>query len=677
MQTATIFYIILAGIIALSLALLQYKYKSKASGRRSQLLALLRFLTLFAVGLLIINPKFESVTYFDEKPNLILAIDNSESISYLKQNENASRILNQLKNDDNLKEQFTIETYSFGSDFNTFETLTFEDKQTNINRVFKNIEDIYSENTAPIILISDGNQTYGADYQFYGSKSKQAVFPVVLGDTIQYSDLRIERLNVNRFAYLKNRFPVEIFVNYTGDESVNSQLRILSGNATVFSQNLNFDSNSGSQLINTTLPANSVGVKSYTVEIVPLESERNKVNNRKRFAVEVIDQKNNVAIVAEGPHPDLGAFKKAIESNEQRRATILKPRDYISKKDDFQLVILYQPNNSFSTVLKSISDDKRNVFFVAGPATSWDLLNKNQEFFSQTITNQSEDYQPSLNLNYNTFIIDNLNFDNYPPLKSEFGKLEFKVPEQTILFKTINGTATSRPLLSSFEFNNNKYALLNGEGIWRWRAQNYLDTNSFQDFDNFMGKLVQYLSSNQKRRRMNVDYRSFYNGNESLIISAQFFNKSYEFDADANLVIRLKNETDDTRREIPLLLDNSSYSIDLSGIAPGDYSFTVLNTNEPISASGQFKVLEYNVEQQFLNADISKLKAVAEGSGGKTYFSNQVEQLVNDLQNDSRFAIVQRSSKDIVPLIDWKYLLAFLALTLSLEWFIRKYNGLI
>ena len=51
--------------------------------------------------------------------------------------------------------------------------------------------------------------------------------------------------------------------------------------------------------------------------------------------------------------------------------------------------------------------------------------------------------------------------------------------------------------------------------------------------------------------------------------------------------------------------------------------------------------------------------------------------MINDLLSDSRFATIQKSSKKIVPLIDWKYLLALIALSLATEWFIRKYNGLI
>ena len=87
----------------------------------------------------------------------------------------------------------------------------------------------------------------------------------------------------------------------------------------------------------------------YKATIVPIDNEKNTVNNSKFFAVEVIDQKTNVAIVSDFPHPDLGALKKSIESNEQRSATILKPKDYLSQKNDFQLVILYQPNIKFKS----------------------------------------------------------------------------------------------------------------------------------------------------------------------------------------------------------------------------------------------------------------------------------------------------------------------------------------
>ncbi|WP_188374427.1 VWA domain-containing protein [Winogradskyella haliclonae] len=676
MASNTILYLVLSGILALFIALFQYVYKSKFTQLRL-ILSILRFVAIFSMLLLVINPKFEAVTYYEEKPNLVIALDNSESIAYLKQDEIATQIYNDLSKNSSLLDRFNLEAYMFGNSTSPIDSLDFKDNQSNFSSFFKNYNELYKGQIAPILLVSDGNQTLGNDYLYSAKQNKQAIFPIILGDTTNFSDLRLQQVNVNRFAYLKNRFPVEMIINYSGEESVSSQLRISSGNTVLFSKNITLDNSKASEIINTTLNASQVGVKTYKVEILPLENEKNTVNNYKNFGVEVIDQKTNIALIADGLHPDLGALKKSIESNEQRSVSILKPKEALLKLNDFQLVILYQPNNNFNDLLDAISRIKLNTFTITGNTTDFNVVNDSQVFFSQEITNQSEDFQPTVNTNYGTFIIDNITFNNYPPLQSEFGSVTFKAPEETLLFKRVNGVNIDAPLLSSFEANGQKYALLSGEGIWRWRAQCYLDTDSFSDFDNFIGKLVQYLSSNKKRNRLNLDYKSFYNQNETIVLSAQFFNKSYEFDGNANLQVTYKNNDTNETKTLPLLLKNASYRIDLSSIKPGDYSFTVKNQDEPVSSSGRFKVLEYNVEQQFLNADVTKLNSLATSTNGKSFYSNQINNLVDSLLNDTRYATIQKSKRSTIPIIDWKYLLGLIALALSLEWFIRKYNGLI
>jgi hypothetical protein len=677
MNLETIVYIIIAGITALLLALFQYLYKSKLKSNIKYLLTALRTISIFSILLVLINPKFESLTYFDEKPTLVVAVDNSESISYLKQDEVANQVIEALNNNVELNKRFNIQMYTFGKSLNSLDSLSYDARQSNISKALKRFGEVYDNQIAPIVLLTDGNQTYGADYSFLPQDLKQPIYPIILGDSTVYSDISIKQLNVNRYAFLKNRFPVEIIANYSGSESITTELKIWSGNSVVYKKPIQFDASKNSQIVSATLSANSVGVKTYRVEIVPLENEKNKVNNSKNFGVEVIDQKTNIALVSERMHPDLGALKKSIESNEQRSVSIIKPKEYLNQINDFQLVILYQPNNSFNKVIQEVKQQKLNAFIITGTSTNWNLINSSQEFFKQTITNQSEDYQPFLNRNYNTFIVDNLDFNNYPPLKSEFGGLEFLVPADVILFKTVNDIGTNFPMLSTFEIDNTKHALLSGEGIWRWRAQTYLDTESFIGFDNFINKLVQYLSSNKKRKRINVDYQSFYNGNDDVLITAQYFNKNYEFDADASLSIILKNKTNDSVKEIPLLLNNGNYTVDLSGTEAGLYNFTVKHNSEAISNFGSFEILDYNVEQQFLNADINKLKSLAKNNEGEAYYGTEPKELIDNLLSDNRYATIQKSTKNIVPLIDWKYLLGLIALSLFVEWFIRKYNGLI
>jgi hypothetical protein len=316
MQTETILLIILAGILALFLALFQYLYKSKNRAGVYKWLAFLRFITIFSVLLLLINPKFDKVTFYNEKPNLIVVLDNSESVAYLGQDEKAKSLVESLLSNDSLNRQFNLDFYTFGKDLNASDSISFKEKQSNIAKVFNRLSEINSNSISPTILITDGNQTYGNDYQFISQQYKQPVFPIILGDTTKYSDLKIEQLNVNKYAYLKNKFPIEIIVVYNGKNSITTQLKITGGNTTVYSQSLNFSPSNTSQVIQITLPAERVGVNSYKAELQALDNQKNIVNNIKNFAVEVIDQKTNVAIVSDIIHPDLGAFKKSIESNE-------------------------------------------------------------------------------------------------------------------------------------------------------------------------------------------------------------------------------------------------------------------------------------------------------------------------------------------------------------------------
>ena len=223
MDKLTIIYITIAAITALLLALFQYLYKSKLKSNLKYLLTGFRTISIFGILLLLINPKFESFTYFDEKPNLVVAVDNSESVSYLKYDEKAREVVDALRNNSELKDRFNIQGYSFGKSVNTLDTLNFNERQSNLALALKQFGEVYANQTAPIVILSDGNQTYGSDYSYIAKGIKQPIYPIILGDSTVYSDLSIKQLNVNRYVYLKNKFPVEIIANYSGNETINTE----------------------------------------------------------------------------------------------------------------------------------------------------------------------------------------------------------------------------------------------------------------------------------------------------------------------------------------------------------------------------------------------------------------------------------------------------------------------
>ncbi|SFC33647.1 hypothetical protein SAMN04489722_102230 [Algibacter lectus] len=677
MSSETLLYIILAGIVALSLALFQYINKRKSMSKLNMLFAFLRFISIFSILILLINPKFNQTTFTTEKPNLVIAVDNSNSIKHLNQSEKVKTLVETISENSELKNKFNLSFYTFGETFKASDSLTFTEKQSNINEAFTQLSQIYKTSNAPTVLISDGNQTLGNDYEFASNTYKQPVYSIILGDTITYVDLKIQQLNVNKYAYLKNKFPGEAIVVYSGNSNVTSKFVVKQGNITVFSQNVSFSKNNNSALLNFNLPASQVGVSAYKAYLVPIENEKNKVNNYKNFAVEVIDQKNNIAVVSTFSHPDLGSLKKSIESNERSTVSFFEPNEFVSKINDFQLVILYQPNNKFKELITKLNAENKNKFIIEGSNTDLDFLNKNNTTYDHEITGQTENYQAQLNLNYTSFLVDDINFESFPPLKSNYGSIVFTVPFETILYKNVNGISTQEPLFVTLETGGRREAILFGENIWKWRSQSFLNSKSFNEFDDFLGKIIQYLASNKKRNRLNVDYESFYNGSGNIVIKAEFFDKNFIFDTRESLQIKLIDKLSKEEKTFPFILKNNNYQVDLSSLPPSEYSFTVRTSKENLSKSGSFQILEYNVEQQFLNANSKKLKQLAVNSNGESYFIDNHKGLITDLLSDDRYQPIQKSHNTSRPLIDWKYLLAIIALALSAEWFLRKYKGLI
>ncbi|MEX0995492.1 MAG: VWA domain-containing protein [Flavobacteriaceae bacterium] len=675
MYENALLHIILAAVIALAVAGYFYGYKSKLNLRLKWFFGVLRFLTIFVLLLLLINPKFYQTTYFNVKPTLAVAVDNSQSVNYLDKENETGELVEFLKNNEELNNRFDLSFYAFGESLKRLDTLTFSERQTNISDPLLSLNEIYKNKVAPVVLISDGNQTLGTDFEFSTQNTKQPIYSIILGDTITYKDFAVTQINANRYAYLRNEFPVEVFLLYTGDTSENATFTVKQGNSTVFQQALTFNAQESSKVVKFNLPANRVGVQKYTTEISALENEKNIDNNTKFFAVEVIDQATNVLLVSDITHPDLGALKKSITSNEQRKLTLATPEEALGNLEDAQLVILFQPTNRFRAVFDKLEETNQNTLLITGKNTNWTFLNARQKRYSKAAYS-SELVQAKLNSGFSLFSIEDIGFESFPPLETSLGDLKVNVPHDVLLSQRILGIDTENPLLVTFEENNRKEAILDGENIWRWRSHVYVRNKSFKPFDDFVSSLIQYLSSDKLRTRLDVKAESFYYNSGDVKLSAQYFDQNYVFNNRASLTITVKNQETEQENTFPMLLKSNFYEVNLSSLPAGEYSYTVSVAGEAMRTSGNFSIIDFNVEQQFLNAQVDKLQRVSNSTEGVSYFINDYSKLITDLVNDNRYVSVQKSEQKIVTLLNWKILLFILAFLLALEWFSRKYNGL-
>ena len=239
MTTSTILLLLLSVIIAAGLSFYQYSYKVKNQSKLYWFLAFLRFISLFSIFLLWINPIISRKITEIKKTPLPIVVDNSKSISELKATKEASELYLKITENKAITEKYDVQLFSFSEEFQSLEKLDFKGNQSHLDGVAKNLKQLYRNTNYPVVLFTDGNQTMGNDYVF-SFQENTSVFPVVLGDTTSVLDLKINQINVNKYAFLKNKFPVEVFLQYNGNETITSNFLIQSGNQTVHKQSVTF-----------------------------------------------------------------------------------------------------------------------------------------------------------------------------------------------------------------------------------------------------------------------------------------------------------------------------------------------------------------------------------------------------------------------------------------------------
>lgn len=670
-----ILYILLASAISFALAYFMY-HRTYKKNKLRWFLGFLRFISVWVLLLLLFNPKIKKTTYESVKTGLPILLDNSRSIHYLNQEEKIKEAYALLKEHKELQQHFDVSFFRFGSDIQLLDSLDFLDRETQITAALETLQQIYKDTDSPILLFTDGNQTSGRDYTYYASQMDRKVYPIVMGDTTQYPDLRIDKVTVNRYSYLHNDFPVEIHTSLQNQYEAKTELRILHKNQIVHKQNLEFKKGNSSQFVNITLPANYLGVQTYEVLLSSLENEKNIENNQQSFAIDVLDSNGKIALVTQITHPDIGTLKRSLEQNSFLEIQQLSVEEAKGKLAGFNLVILYEPDQNFEPLLLEIEEQELHALYFTGTFADWNTLITHQNLIHKPLSKHSDLVQGKLDANFDLFLFEPIDFEQLPPLETQFGKLEIHQPHITLLQQYISGVETGNPLLTIYEAGSSKRAIWDARGIWRWRSALYEKEKDHTKFDDFLQALFQYLSSTQHKEQLQVYYENFYYESTNSKLKAQYFDTNFKLDRQASLEIKIVQE-DTVLLQSPLLPSGLYQEIGIEELKAGSYQFEIVESNSKEKFSGRFEILPYEVEQKFTRAHLENLEKLAKSTEAKIFYPNEIERLIEELLQNKKYQIKERKLVKEVALIDYTYLLIVLIASLGLEWFMRKYNGML
>jgi hypothetical protein len=257
-----------------------------------------------------------------------------------------------------------------------------------------------------------------------------------------------------------------------------------------------------------------------------------------------------------------------------------------------------------------------------------------------------------------------------------FGKIRIQPTATPLLFQRVGSLGTEKPLLAVDIQNNRKIGVLLGEGIWRWRLNEYDRTERTDAFDEVFGKLFQFLSTSEDKRK----FRSYpiqqeFSDTESVSFESQVYNDIFEPIYGNTIKLELTNETGQ-KTSYSYVTSPGNIRYEVGGLKEGVYRYKASTTlkEKTEEVKGEFAVVAPQTELQNLTADFDLLRQLSNNSGGKFYAAADVESLKQDLlAHEVRSTI--HTEESYSSLLNLKWVFWLLLLFVSGEWFIRKYFG--
>jgi hypothetical protein len=110
------------------------------------------------------------------------------------------------------------------------------------------------------------------------------------------------------------------------------------------------------------------------------------------------------------------------------------------------------------------------------------------------------------------------------------------------MYQKLGSLTTPYPLAYFGKRNDQKTGWFFGEGIWKWKMFDYQENGNTIQFEEFVGKFVQYLSVKEDKSRLRLNYNKRFSESQSVNFKADVYNKSYELINTEELKMEVTNE---------------------------------------------------------------------------------------------------------------------------------------
>lgn len=645
-------------------------------------LSLFRFVVVFILGLLLMNPLLNQLQKEIEKPVLVVAQDISSSVLI---GEDTSKFPADWKANlasfiQPLQEKFDVKQIAFSGEANEGVDLRFNGLESNISSAIEWVDDnYYKSNLGGVVLLSDGINNKGINPLYYKRKEPVPIYTVGMGDTTVQRDALLADGQANAFAYLGNKFQIKVKVKSAKLRGKSASLSLYhNGKQVGDSRSIEFTEDNFWKWEDWIADAVSPGTQRYTFKLSVIEGEVSTVNNTLDIYVEVIDNRQKILLLSSAPHPDIAAIKTVLKTVENYKIETALTSKFDGNLKPYSLIIAHNVSNAERNLFQKLQDSSVPVWHILSRNLSRNLTIPGLTY--RVNNGQTEQYYGQVNERFTAFTFNKEELSllmKFAPVEAPFAKFKFDNQWDAILYQRIGSVVTETPLFAFRKGKKDKNsAILIGEGLWRLRLKEFDQKGNQDTFDSFIKKVVTYLSVKTDKRKFRVSSPKTLLENEEVKFEAQLFNDAYELVNEPEVKLLVKHEDGDEFNYV-FSPYNESYRLNAGGMRVGKYTFEA-ETNygkKAYKQSGEFTIKTLSIENWDRVANHQLLKQLSAQTGGKFYEKDKLALLAEVLLKENQMKPLQYTKESYSELIHKKWVFFLLILLFTMEWFLRKRNG--
>jgi hypothetical protein len=643
------------------------------------LTALLRALLLFFTLLLLLAPNFTITTNETHKPIVLLLQDDSRSVGIALGKDSAAYHKNVTDLAARLSDKYQVIQWGFGGGVQTDSLFQYRQQATDISGALSRAEEYFGlQNLGAVIVATDGRYNQGANPLFQQLALRCPVYTVGIGDSAQQKDLRIAQAYANKVVSLNSNFEIRADVLATLCSGYNNTLTVTENGNTITGSTLNINTDRYDHAVSFTLKAGQPGLHHYVLSLPPATGEQNTANNRKDVFVEVVDEKKNVLIAAESPHPDVNAIKDALSSLESYKVTVAVGEDIPYEASKFKVLVLVGMPSHRMDLYTRLSGAGKAKWFVLNSQTNIDVLNGEQQLTHLSVQQSTpHDVLPGYNSAFNLFTLpQNIGevTDKMPPLTTIVGNVD-AAPGASVLFSQKgNYGATGAPLWL-LQQGRVPSALLLGEGLWRWRLYEYKEYGKHDVVDECIRQTVAFLAANTSEKNFSVSLPKYvWSDQEPITLNATLLNANNEQINTPDVALTITDSAG-RKQNYSFERNGAAYTLNIGVWAGGTYTYAAHTTynGKPYAESGSFVVESMPLELMETGADYHLLYSLAQKYGGAFAPAARLSTVYDSIVHNDRIKPLIQTNTETIPLVDKKWYFFLILLVATAEWLLRKY----